>query len=124
MVQMKKILLVGYMTDLLEKRKECLEAASYQVTCATSFSHAFQLIEKDTFRVIILGHGVPEEERNQMARKIKQVSPATRIVMLYLASIRNAELADAIIHTTADSADLTRTIDDLIGMQSQSKAGA
>ena len=110
---MEKILLVGYLTDLVERRKQCLEAAAYEVICATSFGEVMRLIDEHEFKVVVLGHGVPEAERNRIARKTKQVSPVTKLVMLYLASIKNAELADAIIHTTTDPADLARTIKEL-----------
>lgn len=120
---MEKILLVGYLTDLVERRKQCLEAASYEVICATAFSEVMRLIDEHTFKVVVLGHGVPEAERNQIARKIKQASPATKLVMLYLASIKNAELADAIIHTTTDPEDLVRTIDEITSEQTRRMAG-
>jgi len=110
---MEKILLVGYLTDLVERRKQCLEAAAYEVICATAFSEVMRFIDEHTFKVVVLGHGVPEAERTRIARKIKQVNPAAKLVMLYLASIKNAELADAIIHTTTDPADLVRTIKEL-----------
>ena len=120
---MEKILLIGYLTDLVERRKQCLEAAAYEVICATAFSEVMRLIEEHTFKVVVLGHGVPEAERNRIAQKARQVSPATKLVMLYLASIKNAELADAIIHTTTDPADLVRTIDELTREQSRRMSG-
>lgn len=120
---MAKVLLIGYLTDLVERRKQCLEAAAYEVICATAFSQVMRLIDEHTFKVVVLGQGVPETERNQIARKIKQVSPATKLVMLYLASIKNAELADAIIHTTTDPEDLVRTINDLTREQSRRMSG-
>jgi DNA-binding NtrC family response regulator len=120
---MEKILLVGYLTDLVERRKQCLEAAAYDVTCATSFSEVMRLIDEREFKVVVLGHGVPEIERNRIARKTKQVSPSTKLVMLYLASIKNAELADAIIHTTTDPADLARTIQYLTRQQTRTMSG-
>ena len=120
---MEKILLVGYLTDLVERRKQCLEAAAYEVVCATAFSAVMRLIEEQKFQVVVLGHGVPETERTRIARKIKQVSPATKLIMLYLASIKNAELADAIIHTTTDPADLVRAIDELTREHSRKMSG-
>ncbi|PYP84235.1 MAG: hypothetical protein DMG65_22960 [Candidatus Angelobacter sp. Gp1-AA117] len=123
MEKMEKILLVNYLADLVQRRKQCLEAAAYEVICATSFSEVMRLIEEHEFKVVVLGHGVPEAERTRIARRIKQVSPATKLVMLYLASIKNAELADAIIHTTTDPADLARTIKDLTREQARRMSG-
>src|SRR5947209_7889824 len=120
---MENILLMGYLTDLMERRRKCLELAGYRVTCAMSFSEVLRLIEESMFEVVVLGHGVPEDERNQIARRIKQVSPAAKLVMLYLSSIKNAELADALIHTTLDPADLVRTIDDLTDKLSRRMSG-
>ena len=120
---MEKILLVGYLTDLVEKRKQCLESAAYEVICATAFSEVMRLVDEHKFKVVVLGHGVPETERNRIAQKAKQVSPATKLIMLYLASIKNAELADALIHITTDPADLVRTIDDLTSEQTRRMSG-
>ena len=120
---MEKVLLIGYLTDLVERRKRCLEAAAYEVICATAFSEVMRLIDEHKFKVVVLGQGVPETERNQIARKIKQANPATKLVMLYLASIKNAELADAIIHITTDPADLVHTIQDLTQEHSRKITG-
>ena len=120
---MENVLLIGYLTDLLEKRKKCLEHAGYEVTCATSSNGALRLVEGRGFSVVIFGQGIPENERTRIARRIKQVNPATKLIMLYLASIKNAELADAIIHATADPFDLVHIIDELAGRQSRRMSG-
>ena len=92
---MAKVLLVGYIAELLQERERTLLAAGYEVIVAQSFATASTIVAQKLFDVAVLGFSVPENERNQLARGIKQANPSAKIIMIYFDSIKNTELADA-----------------------------
>ena len=120
---MAKVLLVGYIVELLQERERTLQDAGYQVTVALSFATAATAIQQELFDVAVLGFSIPDDERTQLATAIKQANPATKIIMIYFASIKNTELADALLQTTAGSAGLLRAISHILGAQSRVQTG-
>jgi DNA-binding NtrC family response regulator len=119
---MARILLVGYIPALLEERERFLRAAGHDVTVAVSFSTAFIAIQQSPIDVAIFGYTVPEEERNQLAAALKDACPSAKIIMRYLTSVNNTELADALMPTTATADELLRAINHLIS-KSRGPAG-
>ena len=108
---MASVLLVGHIQGFLEERAKVLRAAGYQVTVASSLVSATAAIGRETFDIAVLCFSIPEEERNRLARAIKQANPDTRIIMTYFASIKNTELADALIQTSvAGAEDILRAV--------------
>jgi CheY-like chemotaxis protein len=120
---MAKVLLVGYIVELLQERGLVLSDAGYEVTMASSFAIATDAIEQGLFHVAVLGFSIPEDERNRLARAIKQANPATRIIMVYFASIKNTELADALLQTTAGAEGLLRAIHHILTAQNRARTG-
>jgi len=120
---MAKILLVGYIRELLEERRNVLYAAGYHVTLASGRDTAFQAIEQDTFDAAVLGYSVPEEERNEIARRLVRANPDTKIVMIYFTSVQNTEFADALIPTTAGAPEVLRAVNHVLKAQRSSKTG-
>lgn len=118
---MAKVLLVGYIRELLEERDQVLRAAGHQPTMASTQEIALQAIEQNTFDVAVLGFSVPEQERNEMARRLSQANPDTRIVMIYFDSVKNTELADALIPTTANAQDVLRAVNHVAQAQKKSQ---
>jgi CheY-like chemotaxis protein len=118
---MAKVLLVGYIRELLEERKNVLHAAGHHATMAATQQAAYQAIEQDTFDVAVLGFSVPEQERNEIARRLTQGKSNTRIVMIYFTSVQNTELADALIPTTANAQDVLRAVNHVLKTQKSSK---
>jgi len=114
---MGKILMIGCEPN--QEREQALIHAGYNIRNSSSVAQAKRLIQRNSFSVAILGHSLPEGERTLLARKIRQVSPKTRLVMLYVSSIKNAELADALMRTGTSAMDLLRAIDHLLNMQSR-----
>lgn len=119
---MARVLLVGYLIDLLRERQAAFCAEGFTVTAASSVGQALRECEHSLFDALVLGHAVPERERNQIARAAKEQNRATKLLMLYLASIRNAELADALLHTTVRPEEICRTVSYLLS-DAASQAG-
>ena len=107
---MAKVLLVGYIRELLEERRTALLAAAHQVTIASDFPAANQAINQDSYDVAVLGFSVPEQERNHLARRVVEANPDAKIVMIYFASVDKTKLADALIPTTANAQEVLRAV--------------
>jgi len=120
---MAKVLLVGYIAELLEERSNALRTAGHQVTLALSAEAAYQAISQEVFDVAVLGYSVPETERNEVARRLTRHSPDVKIVMIYFASLKNTELADALIPTTASAQEVVRAVNHVLNPDDQSKTG-
>jgi CheY-like chemotaxis protein len=119
---MAKILLVGYIAELLLERERTLRAAGYTVTVASTFASASAVI-KHKFDLAILTFSVPEDDRNQLARALKDADPNTKIIMTYFASVKNTELADALMQNTASAEDILRAVNHLLNVQDREQAG-
>ena len=119
---MAKILLVGYIAELLQERERTLRAAGYSVTVASAFATATDAIQREKFDVAILTFSVPEDDRNRLARALKDAAPATKIIITYYASVSNTELADALMQNTASSEDILRAVNHLLNVRDQEQA--
>ena len=119
---MAKILLVGYIAELLQERERTLRAAGYAVTMASTFASASAAIQKHKFDLAILSVSVPEAERNQLARSLKDADPSTKIIMTYHASVKNTELADALMQNTASAEDILRAVNHLLNDHNREQA--
>jgi DNA-binding NtrC family response regulator len=120
---MAKILLVGYIAELLRERERTLRAAGYSVTVASNFATAAAAIQREKFHLAILSFSVPEADRNQLARALKDADPNTKIIMTYYASVKNTELADALMQNTASAEDILRAVNHLLTVRDQEQAG-
>ncbi|HEX4603882.1 MAG TPA: hypothetical protein VH724_07805 [Candidatus Angelobacter sp.] len=118
---MARVLLVGYFAELLQERQNMLQAAGHDVTVAASLAAATAAIEQQIFDVAIMGFSVPEEERNQMALALKQKMPSTKIIMIYYSSVKNTELADALMQTTASAEEIVRAVNHMVSLQDRSR---
>jgi CheY-like chemotaxis protein len=108
---MAKILLAGYVRELVEDSDKVLRAAGYDVTLALTYAEAFQAAGQQVFDIAVLGYTVPEEERTQLAKIIKQTNPVTQIIIFYFDDIGRSEHADVLIRTTASAEDLLRAVE-------------
>ena len=120
---MAKVLLVGYIRELLEERNNALHAAGHQVTLALGGEAAYLTISQEVFDVAVLGYSVPEAERNEVARRLTQSNPGVKIVMVYFTSLKNTELAHALIPTTASAQDVVRAVKHVLNPDDESKTG-
>ena len=120
---MAKILLVGYIAELLQERERTLLAAGYAVTVASALATAAALIQREKFDLAILTFSVPEADRNQLARALKDADPNTKIIMTYYVSVKNTELADALMHDNASAEDILRAVNHLLNLRDREQAG-
>jgi DNA-binding NtrC family response regulator len=118
---MARVLLVGYVAELLQERQRILHAAGYEVTVSSSLAAVTAAIAQERFDVAVVGFSVPEKERNLIAQTIKQTNPATKIIMIYFSSVKNTELADALMQTTATAEELVRAVNHILGSQDRSR---
>lgn len=120
---MAKILLVGYIAELLRDRERTLRAAGYALTVASTFASASAAIQEHKFDLAILSFSVPEDERNQLARALKDAEPSIKIIMTYYASVKNTELADALMQNNASAEDILRAVNHLLNVRDREQTG-
>jgi DNA-binding NtrC family response regulator len=120
---MARVLLVGYIPELLLERERTLRSAGYEVTVAPSLATAAAAIEREFFAAAVLTFSVPAEDRNQLARALKNVQPEAKILMIYFDSVKNTELADALIPTTASAKELVRAVNHLLRERREERMG-
>lgn len=120
---MANILMVGYIADLLQERERTLRAAGYSVTVASAFATASAAIQRERFDLAILTFSVPEDDRNRLARALKDACPNAKIIMTYYASVRNTELADALMQNIASAEDILRAVNHLLNDRNREQAG-
>lgn len=111
---MARILLIGYEDGWLEDRRGGLRAAGHIVSCAHSFDQGLRSLQSGKFDVLVLGHAIPLAQRNTLAQAAKRTNPETRVLILYSASVDHAEVADALVDTTATTEDLHRAVEYLV----------
>jgi DNA-binding NtrC family response regulator len=120
---MARVLLVGYIPELLLERERTLRSAGYEVTVGPSLATAAAAIQQEFFDAAVLDFSVPEEDRNQLARALKNVQPEAKILMTYFDSVKNTELADALMPTTASAEELVRAVNHLLRERNEERMG-
>ncbi len=95
---MCQVLSIEYSIPYLVKRHVTLRRAEIPVESASSLREALALLRLGDFDVaVLLGHGIPDEERIRIADTLLQTKPNIRIVMMYSGSIAHADHADAVL---------------------------
>lgn len=117
-----RILAVGYRLDRLMPRAERLRQAGYIVDMASTEAQAEFLVRQNRYAAAVLGAGIPEQIRNHLSLTLLAVNPQCAIIMLYEVSIRNAELADAVLNCDTAEQNLPETIRHLLSQRTQEKA--
>ncbi|HWS18465.1 MAG TPA: hypothetical protein VN223_10625 [Candidatus Elarobacter sp.] len=120
---MARVLLVGYIPELLLERERTLRSAGYEVTVGPSLATASAAIQQEFFDAAVLSFSVPEEDRKQLARALKNVQPEAKILMTYFDSLKNTELADALMPTTASAEELVRAVNHLLRERKEERTG-
>jgi DNA-binding NtrC family response regulator len=109
-----QILLVEYVYESLERRQRGLSRAGHGVKPAQNFDEGLHAIESGSYDVVVLGHDIPQQQRNRLAAAAKEANPLTRVLVLYSAPVEHAEMADALINNSASADDLRRTVEYLV----------
>jgi DNA-binding NtrC family response regulator len=117
-----RIFSFGYRLDRLVKRSERLREAGYTVDMTSEFSQVEFLVKRNSYAAAVLGAAIPEQLRSQIARTMLARNPECVIVMLYEGSIRNAELADAVLNYDTAEQNLPETIRHLLSQRGQKQA--
>jgi DNA-binding NtrC family response regulator len=94
---MCRVLSVEYSIPYLVKRHVALRKVGIAVESASSLREATALLRLGEFDVAVLGHGIPEAERDRIADYLLETKPNIRIVMMYSGSISHADHADAVL---------------------------
>jgi DNA-binding NtrC family response regulator len=121
---MVDVLSVGFLQDLLQTRNRALLAAGYNVASATTIAEAMEIAENGRCQVMILGHGIPESDRNAVTRSVKQLHPEMKVIYLYVGSIDNAQDADAVLSAEGSHQDLVNTVRYLVSKQAAELRGS
>lgn len=111
---MARVLIVSYITELLQARERVLRSAGYEVTAAQSLAAATNAIQQQVYDAAVLGFSVPEEQRTQLARQLKRENSAVKVLMLYFETIPTTDLADALMPTTANNEEILRAVHHLL----------
>ena len=104
-----RVLSFGYVEEFLEERHKLLVSAGFEVISVASKSEAVTLLETKEFDVLLVGHGVPAEQRNQVAVRAK-LWGKTLVIFLYRWNINKAEYADAVLSVDGCADHLLETI--------------
>jgi DNA-binding NtrC family response regulator len=120
---MAKVLLVSYITELLQERERVLLSAGYHVTVAGSYAPAVAAIAQEVFDAAVLGFSVPEAERTHLAQELKRANPATKILMIYFDKVPATDMADALIPTSASAEDVLRAVHHLLDDCTRERTG-
>jgi DNA-binding response OmpR family regulator len=111
---MAKIISVGYLRDMLERRTVELEAAAHEVFTADNFVDAMDLVSSQPAQIGIFGYAIPNKDRNTLAAKLRSCSPDVKIIFLYDSKITEAKLADAVVSVGLFGRGLIETVNDLL----------
>jgi DNA-binding NtrC family response regulator len=94
---MCRVLSVEYSIPYLVKRHVALRRAEIPVESASTMREALSLMRLGEFDVAVLGHAIPETERNRIAEALLEMKPSIHIIMMYTGSISNADRAAAVL---------------------------
>ena len=103
------VLSFGHDRYRLLSRHKVLVAAGFRVTSMDNRGDVLRLLKSHRFNVLVIGHLVPMEDRNEVARQGKFLQN-TRVIFLYRGRIAGAELADAVLTVDGLPEDLTSTV--------------
>ena len=119
---MAAILLVEHLAPLLRDRERVLRRAGHDVVAITVGHDYLRCATQRDFDIVIIGHAVPERQRQRLLQCVKSRSPQAAIVLFYRGSIQNAELADAVLNTDGKCKDLLFTVEHLLSRRSEKVA--
>ena len=72
----KPILSISYEQSLLLTREMLLSDAGFQVTPAKTLRDALECCRKSKFDLIIVGHSIPKNDKQEVVKQIRQLSSA------------------------------------------------
>jgi DNA-binding NtrC family response regulator len=103
------VLSFGYDRRRLLTRHKVLVDAGFRVRSVDNRDDVLRLLKSHRFHVLVIGHLVPMEDRNEVASQGKFLQN-TRVVLLYKGGISRAEMADAVLSVEGSPENLNSTI--------------
>ena len=93
--------------QFLKSRLKSLSRAGIKVTSVNTKPEALGHLAKRHFELLLIGHLIPIQARNEVALKAK--AQKMRVIFLYHGSIAQAESADALLTADVTAEDLIAT---------------
>lgn len=93
--------------QFLRSRLKALTTAGLKVTSVDTKPEALGHLAKKHFELLLIGHHVPVQVRNEVVLKAK--AQKMRVIFLYHGSIAQAESADALLTADVTAEDLIAT---------------
>ena len=103
------VLSFGYDRQRLLARHKVLIDAGFCVISVDKRDDVLRLLKSHRFHVLVIGHLVPMEDRNEVASQGKFLQN-TRVVLLYKGGIFRTEMADAVLSVEGSPESLNSTI--------------
>jgi DNA-binding NtrC family response regulator len=103
------VLSFGYDRRRLLTRHKVLVDAGFRVRSVDNIDDVLRLLKSHRFHVLVIGHLVPMEDRNEVASQGKFLQN-TRVVLLYEGGIFRTEMADAVLSVEGSPENLNSTI--------------
>jgi DNA-binding NtrC family response regulator len=94
--------------------RSALDGAGYDVISVGNVEEALRQIARVRVDVLVLGNHLSRAERLRIEEGVARLRPKPRVILLYTASVTEAEQADAVLNTQGDPQDLVRTIQYLL----------
>lgn len=94
------VLSISHHPGVLASHNAVLESAGFRVLGTMDGAECLRLLREQPIDLLVLGDSIAEQERHNLAQKAREVSPRTRIVMVY---------------RTGDSSPFTRVADAYVG---------
>lgn len=107
---MPKILSFGIDQKFLQDRAKVLANAGLTVSSVSQKDEALRLAKLSPPDIVIFGHRVPESLRTALARNMKKLNPASRLIYIYDGSTQGTELADAVLGLASAPEQIVSTI--------------
>jgi DNA-binding response OmpR family regulator len=104
-----RILNISYDEALLNTRQLLLEAEGYIVTSTLRFNDAVHACRTQSFDVVIIGHSIPQPEKQQFISALRSVC-STPILALHRPNEGHLPAADYDLDVSAGPAQLTTTV--------------
>ncbi|HYA41926.1 MAG TPA: response regulator, partial [Syntrophobacteraceae bacterium] len=82
MLDVIRVLIVDDESDILTAFKKQLTRDGMEVVCASCASEALCVVQKENFDVAVLDIKLPDLDGVELLSRIKQIEPATEIIML------------------------------------------
>jgi len=111
-----RILSLSYDQTLLRMRHLIFEKEGYEVVSAAALASGLERSRQNDFDILVLGHTIPHEEKQKIAREFHQVSPGTIVCLKNNAGEQLVDAAD--YHVEADPEPMLKLVADIVRRKS------